>query len=68
MGVDYAVDLKNGGNEKRISLDLEAQGEDVNGEEVGRQVERMRVREGVRSLVAGLGFGMSVLGIWGEGA
>lgn len=49
-------------------LDLEAQGDDVNGEEVGQAVERMRVTESVRAVVAGLVFAMQVVGLWGDGA
>lgn len=51
-----------------MELDLEAQGDDVNGEEVGQAVERMRVVEGARAVVSGLAFGMGVVGIWGDGA
>jgi len=67
-GVDYAVSLKEGTNERRATLNLEAQGDDVNGEQVRLQVERMKLTEGVRAVVGGLSFAMSVIGIWGDGA
>jgi autophagy-related protein 33 len=49
-------------------VELEAQGDEVNGEQVRRAVEGMRVKEGVRAVVAGVAFGMQVVGIWGDGA
>jgi autophagy-related protein 33 len=49
-------------------LDLEAQGDDVNGEEVGQAVESMKTTESVRAAVTGLVFAMQVVGIWGDGA
>lgn len=67
-GVDYAVALKEGTNERRAALDLEAQGDDVNGEQVRQQVERMRFAEGVRTVVGGVAFAMGVIGVWGDGA
>lgn len=67
-GVDYAVAFKEGKNEERVALDLEAQGEDVNGEEVRQAVERMRYTEGVRAGISGVAFAMGVVGVWGDGA
>ncbi|KAF1961637.1 hypothetical protein CC80DRAFT_401264 [Byssothecium circinans] len=67
-GVDYTVKLKTGVNERRGEVELEAQGDDVNGEQVRQAVERMRFGEGVRAVVAGLGFAMGVVGLWGDGA
>jgi autophagy-related protein 33 len=67
-GIDYAVSLKEGTNETRATLNLEAQGDDVNGEQVRQQVERMQLTEGVRAVVGGLAFAMGVIGIWGDGA
>ncbi|KAF2652161.1 hypothetical protein K491DRAFT_605417 [Lophiostoma macrostomum CBS 122681] len=75
-GVDYGLALlssrntnKEGdGDEWRTIVELEAQGEGVNGEQVRQAVERMRVREGVRAGVAGVAFAMQVVGIWGDGA
>ena len=43
-------------------------GEEVNGEVVRRKVEGLRAREGLRVKVLGLGFLMSVVGLWGDGA
>lgn len=42
--------------------------EDVNGEVVRRGVERGRAVEAMRTGIWGLGFVMSVIGIWGDGA
>jgi autophagy-related protein 33 len=67
-GIDYAVSLKEGTNERRATLNLEAQGDDVNGEQVRQQVERMKFTEGVRAVVGGFAFAMGVIGIWGDGA
>ncbi|KAF2836834.1 hypothetical protein M501DRAFT_996513 [Patellaria atrata CBS 101060] len=39
---------------------------DVNGEEVRRGVEEMRVVEGIRTAVIGTGFLLGVIGIWGD--
>ena len=43
------------------------QGE-VNGEKVEMEMSRERRVQRVRSLVAGVGFMMGVVGIWGDGA
>jgi len=42
--------------------------EDVNGEEVREQMEGFMMTQVVRTVVAGIGFAMSVVGIWGDGA
>jgi autophagy-related protein 33 len=42
--------------------------EEVNGEEVRQQMEGYKLSQIVRTAVAGLGFAMSVVGIWGDGA
>ncbi|KAL1606482.1 hypothetical protein SLS60_003886 [Paraconiothyrium brasiliense] len=67
-GVDYAVAFREGKNEQRALLDLEAQGDDVNGEEVRHAVERMKVTEAWRAGISGVAFAMGVVGIWGDGA
>lgn len=72
-GVDAAVKWKEARDKKGPrglldgEVDLEGQ-EDVNGERVRVAVERMRVAEGVRAVVAGAAFVMEVVGIWGDGA
>lgn len=66
--MDYAIAFKQGTNARRTVLDLEAQGDDVNGEEVRQAVERMKFTEGVRAAVAGVAFAMQVVGVWGDGA
>jgi len=40
----------------------------VNGEEVRQQMEGFQTVQIVRTVVAGVGFAMSVVGIWGDGA
>ena len=67
-GVDYAISFREGKNERRVMLDLEAQGDDVNGEQVRQTVERMKFTEGVRAAISGVAFAMGVVGIWGDGA
>jgi autophagy-related protein 33 len=41
---------------------------DVNGEVVRKAVERQQVVENVKAGFWGLGFVLSVIGIWGDGA
>jgi autophagy-related protein 33 len=66
-GIDYAVSWR-GTDEKRAALDLQAQGEEVNGEQVREAVERKKVTESVKATFAGIAFGMAVVGLWGDGA
>ncbi|TAQ89535.1 hypothetical protein B7494_g2140 [Chlorociboria aeruginascens] len=40
----------------------------LNGEEVREQMEEFVMSQALRTAVAGLGFAMSVIGIWGDGA
>ncbi len=40
----------------------------VNGEKVEQEMTRERKVQKVRSLIAGIGFAMGVVGIWGDGA
>jgi len=42
--------------------------EDVNGEEVREQMEGFMLSQVVRTVIAGIGFAMGVVGIWGDGA
>lgn len=42
--------------------------DEVNGEEVRMQMEGFMTGQIVRTAIAGLGFAMSVVGIWGDGA
>ena len=67
-GVDYAVSAMEGPAEKRQIMELEAQGEEVNGELVREVVERRQRTERVKTGLAGLAFAMQVVGIWGDGA
>jgi autophagy-related protein 33 len=47
--------------------EMEAEEGDVNGEEVRAEVEAFLKKQIVRSALAGLGFLLSVVGIWGDG-
>lgn len=67
-GVDFAVGLSEGTDEKRQALDLEAQGDDVNGEQVRQAVERRQFSERIKTGLGGLAFAMQVVGLWGDGA
>lgn len=67
-GVDYALTYREGMNEPRTTIDLEAQGDDVNGEQVRQAVEELRFTEGLRAIVAGIAFATQIIGIWGDGA
>lgn len=42
--------------------------EEVNGEEIRERMEGFTMGQVVRTAVAGVGFAMSVVGIWGDGA
>lgn len=42
--------------------------EEVNGEEVREQLDGFISTQITRTVIAGLGFAMSVVGIWGDGA
>ncbi|KAF9691488.1 hypothetical protein EKO04_010398 [Ascochyta lentis] len=66
--IDYAVSFRAGTNERRAALDLEAQGDDVNGEQVRQAVERKRFTESVKAVFTGVAFAMQIVGIWGDGA
>lgn len=67
-GVDYAVTAMEGSDEKRQVMELEAQGEEVNGEEVREFVERRQRTELIKTGLAGVAFAMQVVGLWGDGA
>ena len=41
---------------------------DVNGEQVEKRTRDQQLVEFVRTAVAGVGFAMGVVGIWGDGA
>lgn len=66
--MDFAVGLSEGTDEKRQALDLEAQGDDVNGEQVRQAVERRQFSERIKTGLGGLAFAMQVVGLWGDGA
>ena len=57
--------MRNGEGEKGY---VEVEGSEVNGEKVEIEMARERRVQGVRGLVAGVGFLMGVVGIWGDGA
>ena len=42
--------------------------EDVNGEEVRQAMEGFLTSQIIRTAIAGVGFAMSIVGIWGDGA
>lgn len=46
----------------------EGREEQVNGEKVEMEMGREKKVQSVRTLIAGLGFMMGVVGIWGDGA
>ncbi|KAF1925740.1 uncharacterized protein M421DRAFT_423575 [Didymella exigua CBS 183.55] len=66
--VDYFVSFRSDTDERRAALDLEAQGDDVNGEQVRQAVERRRLTESTKAVLTGAAFAMQVIGIWGDGA
>ncbi|KAK2626518.1 hypothetical protein QTJ16_003693 [Diplocarpon rosae] len=42
--------------------------EDINGEEVRQELEGFMVTQTARTIIAGIGFAMSIVGLWGDGA
>ncbi|CAA9963216.1 hypothetical protein PTMSG1_06584 [Pyrenophora teres f. maculata] len=66
-GVDYAVSFTEGSDERMV-MELEAQGDEVNGEQVRQAVERKQRTEWVKTALAGAAFAMQVVGMWGDGA
>ena len=54
--------------DSEATLSGEEMEEDVNGEEVRQRMEWFQLRQVTRTAVAGIGFMMSVVGIWGDGA
>ncbi|CAL3964276.1 hypothetical protein PZA11_001674 [Diplocarpon coronariae] len=42
--------------------------EDVNGEEVRQELEGFMLTQIARTVIAGVGFSMSIVGLWGDGA
>ncbi|EAT76204.1 hypothetical protein HBH56_241430 [Parastagonospora nodorum] len=61
-GIDYFA------AEQRSMMELEAQGDEVNGEQVREAVERKKVVESGKAVLAGAAFAMGVVGLWGDGA
>ena len=66
MDASYEV-LGHDSNSEGTMSGEEAEDE-VNGEEVRQQMDGFKMNQIVRTAVAGLGFAMSVVGIWGDGA
>jgi len=56
------------GSDERMVMELEAQGDEVNGEQVRQAVERKQMTEWVKTGLAGLASAMQVVGLWGDGA
>lgn len=58
-----------GGSESSY-IEVEPQGSEdqVNGEKVEMEMTRERKIQKIRSWIAGVGFAMGVVGIWGDGA
>ena len=67
MDASYEV-LGHDSNSEGTMSGEETVEEEVNGEEVRQRMEGFRMGQVVRTGVAGLGFAMSVVGIWGDGA
>lgn len=50
-----------------IGAPQQQQQQQPNGEEVKNAMERFQLAQAVRATISGLGFVMSVVGIWGDG-
>lgn len=55
-------------NSEGTTSGAEDQDDEVNGEEVKVAMEAFLLNQVVRTAIAGIGFAMSVVGIWGDGA
>lgn len=67
MDASYEV-LSTSDRDSEGTISGEEMDDEVNGEEVREQMEGFRFVQIVRTAVAGIGFAMSVVGIWGDGA
>lgn len=67
MDASYEV-LGHDSNSEGTMSGGEEMDEEVNGEEIREQMEGFMTSQLARTLVAGVGFAMSVVGIWGDGA
>lgn len=66
MDASYEV-LGASDRESEATASGEEMDEDVNGEEVRQQMDGFKTNQVVRTVIAGVGFAMSVVGIWGDG-
>lgn len=60
-----------GASDRDSASDATSEGElddEVNGEEVRQQMEGFQQSQILRTAIAGIGFMMSVIGIWGDGS
>lgn len=67
MDSSYEV-VRASDKDSEATLSGEEMEEDVNGEEVRQRMEGFQLGQVIRTAVAGVGFMMSVVGIWGDGA
>jgi len=70
--MDASFEVLSGNAGDSNSEGMNSSGEDeidelVNGEDVREEMEEFKLKQVVRSAVAGVGFAMSVVGIWGDG-
>ena len=68
MDASYEVLGATSDRESEGTASGEEMEEDINGEEVREEMEGFMMSQIVRTVVAGFGFAMSVVGIWGDGA
>jgi autophagy-related protein 33 len=67
--MDSSFEVVGGDSEGTVSEGAASEEEEeINGEEVRERIEVFRLGQTVRSVVAGIAFVMSILGIWGDGA
>ncbi|CZR50686.1 probable Rotein of unknown function localised to mitochondria [Phialocephala subalpina] len=57
-----------GSSDRESEMSGEDMDDDVNGEEVREEMEGFMLTQVIRTAIAGVGFAMSVVGIWGDGA
>ena len=66
MDASYEV-LGHADSNSEGTLSGEELDDDINGEEVREKMEGFMTNQIIRTVIAGLGFAMSIVGIWGDG-
>lgn len=66
--MDSSYEVLGHDSNSEATMSGEEMDEEINGEEVRQQMEGFLTNQIARTAVAAVGFAMSVIGIWGDGA